>query len=123
MKKIICLFMLLLMVLPVISCTVGESKSDDELVREAVHLKMITAHYGLTLGGVELVSSEPTITHVEKVSDLKYKVSGTIILKDKYGTKWSNTFDCNVTRESVNDEFVAKLPMYTNDKWSRITDN
>ena len=44
MKKIICLFMLLLMVLPVISCT--ESKSDDELVREAVHLKMITAHYG-----------------------------------------------------------------------------
>ena len=122
LKKIMCLLLTVCTICTLCAC--GGRQSDEakentpeEKVRSAVTVRGKLAYYGSTIGGNELKSSDATITTVNKISDTEYRVSGKIVMTDIYGTKWSNTFDCKVTK--IGDSWSAASFEYKSSSWSK----
>ena len=95
-----------------------KAESVEDKVRSAVTSRGMLEYYGSTIGGNELKSSQATITNVKKISDTEYRVSGKIVMTDVYGTKWNNTFDCEVTT-SDGEKWRAGSFDYTSKSWTK----
>lgn len=121
MKKWLCLLLVFLLILPLV-CACGSKSSqvetDEDKVRSKVNARLTFAYYGNAIGGNELKSSTGTISTITKVSDSKYKVSGKVEATDVYGTVWTNTFDCIVTK-NTDGTWSAGALEYTNQSWSK----
>ena len=115
LKSVVCLFLALLMLGSLCAC--GNSGSTEDRVRSVVEIHATREYLGSSIGGNDLASSRATISNVRKVSDLKYIVSGKMVMTDIYGTKWSNNFDCTVT--SSDGETWSTNFRYTSNTWSR----
>lgn len=127
MKKFVKIIVLFLAVISIGSflcaCGTGAGKSNEkseiEAVRSAVEAKGMFAYMGSTIGGNDLKSSEVTITNTQQDGPNKYIVNGKIVMIDIYGTRWSNTFDCEVTRYDSNSEWSAGKLEYRSNSWNR----
>ena len=121
LKFVVCWLLVFVTLGTLCACSenaIGESKSVEDKVRDAVYTRATMAYYGSSIGGNELKSSRATITNVKQISDTEYRVSGKMIMTDVYGTQWSNYFDCKVTT-SDGEKWRAKSFEYTGSNWSR----
>ena len=106
LKKSLCIILALLTICTLCACgnpSGGSSaksslEQEVEQVRSAVQVRGSLLHWGTTIGGNEIKSSDVTITNVKKMSDTEYIISGKIVMRDIYGTNWNNTFDCTVNK-------------------------
>lgn len=129
-RKLICLALVFLTVCTLCACggtttntetrpqtTTSNEKSPEELVREAVESKGFFAYFGVTIGGNEITRSSLTITNVKKITDSLYQVSGRMVMTDVYGTRWHNTFDCEV--RGYGGSWSAGSLEYTSNSWTK----
>ena len=124
MKYVICWLLVIVALGTLCSCSKNagnesQTQSVEEKVREAVEAQGILEFYGKSIGGKELKSSSATISTVKKISDTEYKVSGSMIMTDVYGTNWSNNFDCTVKSSDNGNTWDARSFKYTGDNWNK----
>ena len=131
MKKAVCLILAILLLLSVCACsrftdggdedgTVGETEKDK--VYDAIEIRrMITEATDkkyTTIGGNSIKRVSIDITNLERVSAKEYIANGTITKTDVYGTKWTNRFDCTITKHE-GDEWSAGSFEYKDDHWTK----
>ena len=124
-KKISCLFLVIMTLFIFSACSGGLADTDStssetsetDKVRSVVQTRGAMEYWSGTIGGKELTRSAAIITNVKKISDTEYLVSGKVNMLDVYGTWWTNTFDCEVTK--YGDDWRAGSFDYTSNKWTK----
>lgn len=122
MKKLLCLFLVAIMMFAVSSCGGSKEESESDLVRKAVTDYALGQEIlgGITIGGNEIKTIRPNITYVEKQEEDLYRVSGQMTMIDIYGTEWKNTFDCSVELGVDGDWLVSYGGFdYTSKNWTK----
>ena len=114
----LCCVMMLTLCAAATACGSKEPvKSTSDLVRDAVKYSGMTEYIFKSIGGNEIKSSMPEISTLKEISDTEYRVSGSMIMTDVYGTRWKNNFDVTVTYDETNQKWKAGSFNYTGNNW------
>ena len=126
MKKILLVFLILTMSLSLISCGKSEGGKNEETsaeseqtkVEKAVESRGLFEYYGSTIGDNELKSSSFEVSTLSKVSSTEYRAYGQAKMTDVYGNVWTNTFSCEVEKNSSGEWSVSNIE-YTSKNWTK----
>ena len=121
LKIIVCWILIIVTLGTLCACGGAKEKEEsvEDKVRSAVRTRGMVEYIGSSIGGNELKSSSATITNLKKISDTEYRVSGKIVMTDIYGTKWNNTFDCNVYLRTDGESWSASSFEFTSKSWTK----